>query len=332
MLINHLILHVLDFVSGICVFSQKEHPLDKTVVNDFIIKHLSHAKSDFKANSGIFRKNSLIMPLISNVEVTSDSFISVSCKIADLFFQYLSNSDNHGVIDFIVVDFSLDNESFLAILIMDSKTAFTHQVINDDGVVRNIIIQHQSILPSVTQKIDSYAVINKQTKEIVFSDKRRYIDGKDVFVLRDCILQCSAVASGKDVINTVSSIVTKVAERHGKNSAVALSKAKSYILENAEVTDILTPAEIGQEVFSDSEELQYDYNELAQEAHLPQKIKLEKKIAFRTGKHHKIRTDTGIELIIPTEYFENSRFIEFINNPDGTISIALKNIGKIINK
>ena len=55
MLINHLILHVLDFVSGICVFSQKEHPLDKTVVNDFIIKHLSHAKSDFKATNKVMK-------------------------------------------------------------------------------------------------------------------------------------------------------------------------------------------------------------------------------------------------------------------------------------
>jgi hypothetical protein len=332
MLINHLILHVLDFVSGICVFSQNEHPLDNPIVNDFIIKHIRRAKSDFKANTGVFRNSSPIMPLIGRSEVTSESFVIISSKIADLVYKGLINSDNPGIIDLIVVDLSLDNESFLAVLMVDSKTAFTHQVVNANGVVNSFIIQHHSILPSVTQKIESYAVINKQTQEIVFSDKRRYIDGKDVFVLRDYVLQCSAAASGKDIIKSVSNIVTKVAEAHGQNSAVALSKAKNFILENAEVTDILMPVDIGKEVFADSEEQQHDYNELAQEAHLPKKIKLEQKNAVRTGKNHKIKTDTGIELTIPTAYFDNHRFVEFINNPDGTISIELKNIGRIINK
>ncbi|WP_405352536.1 hypothetical protein [Ruminococcus sp.] len=50
------------------------------------------------------------------------------------------------------------------------------------------------------------------------------------------------------------------------------------------------------------------------------------------SKSQKIKTDTGIEITVPVEYFEDDRYIEFINNNDGTISIALKNIGKLINR
>ena len=52
----------------------------------------------------------------------------------------------------------------------------------------------------------------------------------------------------------------------------------------------------------------------------------------KAGRSHKIKTDTGIEITFPSEYIENTDFIRFINNPDGTLSIELKNIGKIVNK
>ena len=54
--------------------------------------------------------------------------------------------------------------------------------------------------------------------------------------------------------------------------------------------------------------------------------------AQKAGRSHKIKTDTGIEITFPSEYIENTDFIQFINNPDGTLSIELKNIGKIVNK
>lgn len=59
---------------------------------------------------------------------------------------------------------------------------------------------------------------------------------------------------------------------------------------------------------------------------------VEKAVAKRVAKSHKIRTDTGIELTFPVEYGENPEFIEFFSTPDGRIEIALKNIGSIENR
>jgi len=53
---------------------------------------------------------------------------------------------------------------------------------------------------------------------------------------------------------------------------------------------------------------------------------------LRTTRNHKIKTDTGIEITFPVDYTHDQRYIDFINNPDGTISIEIKNVGKIINK
>ena len=332
MIINHLILHVLDFVSDICVFSQVEHPLDNPDINSFIGKHIARAHTGFTANSGIFKRNSAFVPLIKETVDSAETFINISHIIAELIYDNLSISDYQGVIDLVIVDYSLEDELFFAILMLECKNSFTHQVINDNGLVKNFVIQYHSTLPGVSQKIDSYAIINKHTREILFSDKKRYIEGKDVYVLRDKVLQCSEIASGKEVIKTVNNIVRQVADMNGQNSAVALAKAKNFIYENAEIADILLPEQIGEDVFADSDKAQQDYRELAAEAQLPKKIMLEKKIALRTGRNHKFKTDIGIEIVIPTEYFENPKYVEFKNNIDGTISIELKNIGKIVNK
>ena len=44
---------------------------------------------------------------------------------------------------------------------------------------------------------------------------------------------------------------------------------------------------------------------------------------------HKLKTDTGIELVIPTDYFDNTDFVEFAKSADGSISITLKQIQNI---
>ena len=42
-----------------------------------------------------------------------------------------------------------------------------------------------------------------------------------------------------------------------------------------------------------------------------------------------LKTDTGIEINIPMEQYQDADQVEFITNPDGTISVLIKNINKI---
>ena len=65
---------------------------------------------------------------------------------------------------------------------------------------------------------------------------------------------------------------------------------------------------------------------------MPERVVVEKAVAKRVAKNHKIRTDTGIEVTFPAELGENPEFIEFVSAPDGLISIQLKNIGHIENR
>lgn len=74
------------------------------------------------------------------------------------------------------------------------------------------------------------------------------------------------------------------------------------------------------------------FEEALAEEELPDHLSVEKAVIQRVAKNHKIRTDTGIEITFPAEYGRNPDFIEFVNAPNGLISIELKNIGHIENR
>lgn len=45
-----------------------------------------------------------------------------------------------------------------------------------------------------------------------------------------------------------------------------------------------------------------------------------------------LTTDSGIEITIPMEEYGNPDKVEFITNEDGTISVLIKNIGRLSTK
>lgn len=332
MIINKAILHILDFNSGMCIISQRELDFSDITIYEYIEKHLEHIKSDLNQKSGAFSSESSFFVQLDKYLAEQSSFMELSVFIGNILYEQIARSDKAVPTDLLVVDFSDNGTRYLALLLLTSKIAYTHQVLTSDGSIHNEIIKHHAILPNTTQKADSYALIRCDNFAIGFVDKKSRIDGQEVYLLPDILLLCTATISGKEAIKTVSQIAAEVAEKHGANSAVILSKAKNYLLENAETSSSFSPTELGQEVFAGSQAMQQEFESQIKEAQLPQDVKVERTLAIKTAKNHKIKTDTGIEITFPAEYFENHDFIEFINNPDGTISIQVKNIGRILNK
>lgn len=332
MVINKCILHIFDFASEICIFSQKEIDFAKDDIEAYIKKQIKSALSDSNSKEGTLQPESKFLAQLNVYNQGNIDFLRFSQTLAEDLYALILDSDKQESIDFLFVDFSEDSQDFLALLLLEHRKAYTHQVVQNEGIIHNVLIQHHAILPNGTQKIESFAFVDKNSGQVRFADRQRYINGKDTYILPDILLQCVYQQPSKELLKSVTRIATRVAEEYGANSVVVLSKAKNFLYENAEISSTLSPAELCQEIFAESEEMQDAFIALAREEKLPPKIKVEKSLAIKTGRNHRIKTDTGIEVIFPAEYSENHEFIEFINNPNGTISIQLKNIGKILNK
>ncbi len=350
--INHAILHVLDFTSCVNVYSREELDLASKNAKRYVTGHAKRALNNIDAKRGEFADDSMFAEELKAYFRRERDFIDLSAQIAEFVGDELGRMEKAESTDVLVIDFEDDFDPtvrdmteteaddafeghgarYFAILLLESRQAYMHEVgSNEAGDVSVQIARHHAILPNPSQKVASFALIEAKSLAVTFCDKTRKIAGEERLLIPDGLLQCSVNASTKEVLTAVTRIVEEVAEEYGANAAVALSKAKAYVSEAADEEEELAPWEMAEEVFTD-EPLRKRFEEAVAQEELPERIPVEKKVAARVAKSHKIRTDTGIEVTFPAEYGENPDFIEFESTPDGLISIQLKNITRIENR
>ena len=330
--INKAILHILDFNSGITVFSETELEIKNDSVLTFLTKHLEKSYHDQNATTGLLHDDSKFKKQLLDYTEGETDFIHFSLYIAEAAHAALSQAEALDSSDVLICDIMMDDKRLIAILKCNNRVGFTHQVKKEDDKIKNEIINHHAILPNLSQKIDEYAFIAADSLAVKFFAKKQVVNGEDTYVLPEKILECSSGISPNRTLKLLNSIAQKVAESHGENSVAAVSKAKTFMVEQTETSEFIDPVQIGKNVFHASPIMQEEFVSEIKKAGIEDAVKIDRDFCVKKGKNHKIKTDTGIEISFPVDYFDNKDYMEFVNNPDGTLSIELKNIGKIINK
>lgn len=335
MKINHAILHVLDFESAVNVFSQCELDLeDNRACRQFVTTHLRRARQSGDNKRATFAEDSAFAGELKNYFFGEREFIDLSQQVAEFISNELARADKAQSTDVLVADFDDDDDvRWFAVMLLTSKQAFMHEVGTQDGNRVANITRHYAILPNPSQKVQSYCVVRASTMEIGYVDKARKIAGEDRMLIPEGLLQCETGVSGKEAIDTVTRVVEEVAEEHGANTAVALAKVKAAVAEKVEDDEELPPWDIVDEVFEDEPVIKDGVRAALTEEKMPERVPVERKQVERVAvRNHKIRTDTGIEISFPAEMGSNSDYIEFVNEPNGLISIELKKISSIENR
>ena len=352
MKINHAVLHVLDFVSCVNVMSHEEIDLTGKNAKRYVTGHAKRALSNLDNKRGEFAGDSMFAEEIRSYFRGQRDFVDLSIQVAEFIAGELGRMEKTPSTDVLVIDFEDETKAavgdmtdeeidaafeghgkrYFALFLVEARQAFMHEVgRGESGEVLVDIERHHAILPNPSQKVQSFALVEKDTMNVLFCDKAREIAGDERWLIPDGLLQCSMKPSGKEMFDTVARIVEEVAEEYGANPAVAVSKAKAYVAESSQESEEVYPEELGREVFED-DALQKRFEEAVAEEALPERVVVGKAVAERVAKNHKIRTDTGIEITFPAEYSQSPEFIEFVSEPNGLISIELKNIGRIENK
>ena len=335
MKINHAILHILDFESAVNVMSQRELDLeDSRQARSFVTTHVRRARESADNKRATFSDSSAFGGELKRYFFGEREFVDLSQQIAEFLAAELAKAEKAQSTDILVVDFEDDDDArWFAIMMLASKQAFMHEVGSEAGETCNSIKRHYAILPNPSQKVQSYAVVRASTMEIGYVDKKRKIAGEDVMLIPEGLLQCETGVSGKEVIDTVTRVVEEVTEEHGGNTAVALAKVKAAVAEKVEDDEELPPWDIVDEVFESEPQIKESVRAALTEEALPERVPVERKQVERAAvRNHKIRTDTGIEITFPAEMGSNSEYIEFVNEPNGLISIELKKIASIENR
>lgn len=90
---------------------------------------------------------------------------------------------------------------------------------------------------------------------------------------------------------------------------------------------VLSVENFGQKIFSQNPAAQEVFFEKLSSADIPKNEELSISEQFQKKfQKQAIKTYSGVEIKIPARVYSDENEIEFINNPDGTISLLIKNI------
>jgi len=330
--INKAVMHILDCRSEVKVFSEQEMDLTNSNAVKFITKHIEKSSKDSDMRSGYLNENSRFYSQLKAYLDGAVSFVEFSIWIADLMYETIKSSDKPESSDMFLCDVAIDDVRQIVLLKCLNKVGYTHQVTHENGMIQNEVIKHFSILPSTTQRMDSFAFINTEPTMVKFLDKNYSVDGQETALLSEVLLECSFTKSTKETVKLMNLVSETVAENFGANAVEAVAAVKNCMIESLEDSDSIDPVAMGRQVFASSPGMQKAFAEELASVGISEPISVEKVFVGRANKMHKIKTDTGIEVSFPVDYYHNDDFIEFINKPDGTLAIELKNIGQITNK
>ncbi|BAL82555.1 hypothetical protein SELR_08470 [Selenomonas ruminantium subsp. lactilytica TAM6421] len=329
--IDKAILHILDFNSGMTVYSDEELTVQDSI-ETFLHKHIEKSWGSQDAKPGTFYDDSHCAQLVKEYLSGEMSFVPFSKELAKKLEDAFVHAEEMASSDVIVADVRIDDRRQIVIFKSNSHIGYTHQVNQTEAGIKNEIINHYSIMPNLSQKMEEFAFIDAETKEVSVTAKKYTIDGNSILVFPEILLECSLTPSPKEAIKNLSKTAAKVAEAYGQDKVATEAAVKSYVTENMQATDELDLVEAGKEIFKENPSMQADFDNAIKEAGFTEPVKMDQEATIKKMCKHKLKTDTGIELTIPSEYFDNTEFMEFHNNEDGTLSIMLKHIGNIVNR
>ena len=327
--IKHVIVHILDSTVGMPVLSDRELEYGSEVA-EFLREHIARISSgDDAKECRFYKEQSEIYRILDSY--ADEDFVAVSKDIAAMLYDIMSGNIDIPPTDLMVVRFKEGEDEYLALLKMNYKSQYTHRTMPLDGGEGNSneIIRHKSILPSESQRLTEAAIIRLDDLALWVIEKKYEVNGEKTDYFSFLFLKCSAHLSHKSKLSIVSRAVESI-QREGFDETERFEKqmrAKSIIQEEIEENGGFVVEELAERIFEEQPELKAAFQDKMEKYDMvKEEIQPQSENTVRKYQSQHLYTDTGIEIKIPMEQYKDPKSVEFITNPDGTISVLIKNI------
>ena len=331
--IRKAVLHVLDIHSGMPVLSKGELEVSEDLA-DYLSKHIDKVLEDPNSKTARFTgEENHIQHLCKMLNDNENEFLSITADMANQLFALMQKHVDIPSGDLVCCLAEIDGAMQLGILKLNYKEGFTHWVHNAEEGSINTIIRHQTLLPQEGQKLDECALINLSDFNMVLIEKKVEINGEKEFYLAQHFLRCSCELSNNAKLKILDKVTKNMNKKYYDEDFEKTIQLKKAVSESFEETATIQLDHVADKVFDKNSDMKHEYIEEIAKAGINEKeITIPDRLIEKKFKTHKIKTDTGIEIDFPLEYANDRDKIEFVNNPDGTLSILIKNIGRITNR
>ena len=260
----------------------------------------------------------------------NQDFIDLSCRIAGVLFDYMHAHTTIPGADLAVVDFTRDGAPWLGILKLNYKNGYTHYTESVDGAPVNSIIQQRACLPTQSGKVEEGALVNLTDYSMRLLEKKYDIDGHKEFYLSSVVFQYTQAEPEKKKLQAIQEAAAQAVKDAYEDEPHADAQVAMLIANQAADNDNQVSVEQVRQQLAEEYPLAAvpfdDYvekSEVLEEAAAPVTVTPAR---IRRMESRSIRTANGIEVKIPTELLNSDSELEFLHDPDGSVSLLIKNV------
>lgn len=324
-IIHQAILHVLDTTLDAPVLSGggMELTAEKTA-------YLQNHIEKLLASDEIRQCRPLPDSAFRNELEHNQDFIDLSCRIAGVLFDYMHAHTTIPGADLAVVDFTRDGAPWLGILKLNYKNGYTHYTETVEGAPVNSIIQQRACLPTQSGKVEEGALVNLTDYSMRLLEKKYDIDGHKEFYLSSVVFQYTQAEPEKKKLQAIQEAAAQAVKDAYEDEPHADAQVALLIANQAADNDNQVSVEQVRQQLAEEYPLAAvpfdDYvekSEVLEEAAAPVTVTPAR---IRRMESRSIRTANGIEVKIPTELLNSDSELEFLHDPDGSVSLLIKNV------
>ena len=324
-IIHQAILHVLDTTLDAPVLSGggMELTAEKTA-------YLQNHIEKLLASDEIRQCRPLPDSAFRNELEHNQDFIDLSCRIAGVLFDYMHAHTTIPGADLAVVDFTRDGAPWLGILKLNYKNGYTHYTETVEGAPVNSIIQQRACLPTQSGKVEESALVDLTDYSMKLLEKKFDIDGHKEFYLSSVVFQYTQAEPEKKKLQAIQEAAAQAVKDAYEDEPHADAQVAMLIANQAADNDNQVSVEQVRQQLTEEYPLAAvpfdDYvekSEVLEEAAAPVTVTPAR---IRRMESRSIRTANGIEVKIPTELLNSDSELEFLHDPDGSVSLLIKNV------
>lgn len=325
------ILHIIDRETGTPVFSEKELDLTTEFIRTYLSSKITKL-STAQTKTGILAQESSFVEKLRGIP---NDFVKKSQDLAQHWYDVYSRSEDAPSADVLFILYELDTVMHLAMIKLNYKESYTHYVDYEDEAVYNKLIINRAILPSKSQKPDEGITVDLDSLAYELLEKRYEFSGEKIWYFSDKVIESQPAPSIEENMKEIKKAVKRIGKKFNEDEFELIASVKEAVYESIEETGTIDNEQIAEQVFKENISARMAYQEEVNESKFVDKtppVREAREISEKKFGKQKLKMSNGIELIVPIEVYRNGDLIEFVNNPDGTVSIVLKNIEKISNQ
>ena len=321
--IENTILHILNSnevrpILSDCTLPTNEH------INSYLVKNIEKAFSSDNVKNCVFHAESSLWAQCNNL---AWNLVAISQSIANDIYTIMRRNKEIPSADLLFGLVKIDEHTYFFMLKFDYRNAFTHYVEKGEYGVKVSLIKHNTLFPFQPIQITEGFFIDTERPSVKIIEQKYNVDGIKDFYISSQILGCSESNTARQKTTKILNAAQKVSKLYYSSEDDMNTHISAAIFEELQQNNSISVDRLGKRFFTQNPVAQDEFFEILSAANISREEELSLSERFqRKFQKQAIKTISGVEIKIPTQVYSNTDEIEFINNPDGTVSLLIKNI------